>query len=735
MIWRAVAAHCYALSSVLISRTYSQAAHVLTMRTRSSQAGASKRPSGRRRISYREPSSEGSAFESEDELYREAPKLRKDTKILKASAPAVSPTKKRKSSRYKPSPQPAMKKAKSDNTKLDSTPDSDEGVAKTSVIRSMNPMPWQTLPYEILLQIFQYASQPLCDNLFQASPSVTWLLRAALVCKTFAEPALSALYYAPPLTPPVRARGLFLHLATQGETSTLNYRNKVKYLEIEATSILLQKSDGHEPLSLEQLVKFTPQLRGIGIHLLSDQPQYRSQFHLTSRRPGPVYKKQMVDALIHTEVSLLTWKWNFKFNRSVTTQNSFSWKGLKDIHLQSPFQSLLALAIVRYDAMTCIEEHKLGGALRALPNLKRLSLDSFSSPKGKLLPLLPRELDSLQITSWLELTSDMLHPFLLTHGSNLKELILDHNQSLSIAFLVDLAEACPLLEVLKMDMTFHSSFATFADTEPKFGALLLPCALPTWPTTLQTIELLHLRKWYSTSAEMFIGSLVDSASTLLQLRRLVLKTSIEIGWRDRATFRGRWIGKLRKVFLRHSPPPTVSAPLIGAISDGNLNIGPSSKLSENEKTAPRRPGLRERGTQRISHVEVSRSVVGTESDSDAPIIPRAMRRSNRLKEQDADDSYGAASGSVSLARRSKDRSSRLASQSTEGDGESQTAEGGNDNGDLFIQGMCDVVDIRIDNLRPAQMQYSENDFLDDEISGDEEWNGDDGLVADGGYAW
>ncbi|MCJ1244252.1 hypothetical protein MMC30_001450 [Trapelia coarctata] len=701
------------------------------MRTRSSQTGASRRQSGQGRISYRESSSEGSAFESEDEVYREPPKLRKDSRVLKASTPVVS-TKKRKSSRCKPSREPVMKK-----TKPDSTPDSGGELDKTFAthpIKLMKSMPWHTLPYDILLQIFQYASQPLCDNLFQATPSVTWLLRAALVCKSFAEPALSALYYAPPLAPPARARGLLSHLAAQGETSTLNYRNKVRYLEIEATSILLQKSDGREPLSLQQLVQLTPQLRGIGIHLLSDQPQYRSQLHLMRKRPGAVYKKQMFEALIQTKILLLTWKWNFKFNRSVLTQSSYPWKTLKDIHLQVSFQSLRTLAIVRFDSMTSIEEHKLAEAIGALPSLKRLSLDSCSFPKGKLLSLLPRELESLQITAWLELTSDMLHPFLLTHGSNLRALILDHNQSLNIAFLVDLAEACPLLEVFKMDMTFYSSFATFFDSEPKFGTLLLPGALPTWPSTLQTIELLHLRKWYSTSAEMFIGSLVDSAPTLLQLRRLILKTSIEIGWRDRASFRGRWIGKLRKVFLRRSPPPALSAPLKVAIFDKKLKEA-STKSPDNEDSAPRRSGLRQRGSRRLSHVEIPKDVVGTESDSDAPIVPRAMRRSNRLMEQEADDSYGAASGSVSLARRSKDRPSRLASQSTEGDTESQTAEGGNEDEDLFIQGLCDVVDIRIDNLRPAQMQYSENDFLDDEVSGDEEWNGDDGIVADGGYAW
>jgi hypothetical protein len=48
--------------------------------------------------------------------------------------------------------------------------------------------------------------------------------------------------------------------------------------------------------------------------------------------------------------------------------------------------------------------------------------------------------------------------------------------------------------------------------------------------------------------------------------------------------------------------------------------------------------------------------------------------------------------------------------------------------------MCDIVNVRIDNQRPTEMQYNENDFLDDELSGDEDWDGDDFEPA-AGHAW
>jgi hypothetical protein len=50
-----------------------------------------------------------------------------------------------------------------------------------------------------------------------------------------------------------------------------------------------------------------------------------------------------------------------------------------------------------------------------------------------------------------------------------------------------------------------------------------------------------------------------------------------------------------------------------------------------------------------------------------------------------------------------------------------------------IQGMCEVVEVRIDNLRPTETQATEADFLDDERSGDSDWNGEGDEVE--GYAW
>ncbi|MCJ1474982.1 hypothetical protein MMC13_003642 [Lambiella insularis] len=697
------------------------------MQTRFTRTGARRTGLSRRRISYRESSSEGSAYESPDELYSETIKpIRSDKSPSSTTRP-----KKRKPPTTTATKQPSPKKVKLHILITNALP------SQLPITEPSTSPPWKTLPYAILTQIFQYASYPLCDSLFQPTSGITWLSRTALICKSFTEPAISALYYSPPLYPPSRAQGLLAQLASQSSTSTCNYRSKVKYLEIEATSILLHKHNGVDPIRLEDLIQYTPQLRGIGIHLLSDQPQYRTHLSLVNKRPGVVYKKTMFDALRDNKIRLLKWKWNLNFNRPGATRNSYPWSVLKDIHSEAPFQSLRSLSIVKYESKQAMTELELAAAIKVLPNLKRLNLESWATYSGKLLPLLPHDLESLRIASCSSLTSDLFQAFILTHGNNFRELILDHNQSLDLAFLVDLAASCPLLESFSMNMTFFSPYSTSYDAEPKFGALLLPGQTPTWPSTLKSIELIQLRKWKSDSAEAFFTSLVHSAPEMMQLRRLLLKASIDnIGWRDRATFRDRWIGRLQKVFLRRSLLPISSVYPTAVIDDKETTSGNDK---ENQHPLSRRSGLRSSRNTQADQPVVPRDLSDTESDSDAPIAPFA-RRSKRLMQQDRDADYNAGkadgySTGHPTRSRSRKKALNILVLSDEDDAGSQNAENVEDEEPAFIQGMCDVVDIRIDNLRPAENQYNENDFLDEEPSGDEDWNGDDGLPGDGGYAW
>lgn len=60
---------------------------------------------------------------------------------------------------------------------------------------------------------------------------------------------------------------------------------------------------------------------------------------------------------------------------------------------------------------------------------------------------------------------------------------------------------------------------------------------------------------------------------------------------------------------------------------------------------------------------------------------------------------------------------------------------GRGNVELFIQGMCDRVDISIGNLRPRGEEMTEGDFLDSEPDDDSDWDGDDRYPGEEVVAW
>ncbi|KAL9118520.1 MAG: hypothetical protein Q9187_004932 [Circinaria calcarea] len=742
------------------------------MRTRSTQpnALASRTRPGRGRVSYRQTSSENSDAESVDELYIDSPKPKRPSSVLKSSRLPLRPS-------------PLKKKAKA-STKLKK---GNCGVSahiaeecEESYVGAAGKIPhWHTLPYEILLQIFHYASHPLCDDQFEPIPlakslvgsSVGWLLKAALVCKSFAEPALSVLYYAPPLSPPYRAHGLLEHFLSQNHASTFDYRNKVKYLDIEATSILMLKYGGRDPIRLEDLIACTPQLRGIGIHFISDQPKHRKKSTGPSKRKELVYSNEVFDALERNKISLISWKWNLSL--SGIRRHLLHGQSLKRIHSRSPFQHLRNLTLVRCGDTLPIEEEELADAVNALPKLKHLSMELSPWTGESFFPMLPQQLESFQLIDCQHVTSETLHIFLVTNGSNLRQLVLSHNQSLNLAFVVDLAVACPKLEVLKMNLRYYNSHDNYSDSEPSFDSLLLPDEIPTWPASLQILELHHLRKWESNTVEMFFQSLIDAACTLLNLRKLDIKASVNIDWRDRANFRNKWINQLTKVFLRKSPDPDISFKSFEAfhVSKKLAEVNGTGKCEP--KILPMAhiepPSLRSMDRRRFSHVEIPKHTASTDTDSDTCPIPKRRskrlkevehssyvsregsddsdisifpnRRNRRLKEQD-DDAYGSPSQPQRKQRRRKRKRANSGSSSIDSALEDlnemeSSSQGKNEEEDenLFIQGLCDEVAIQIDNLRPAEEQFHENDFLDPEPSGDEEWNGDDAAPGEGRYAW
>ena len=597
-------------------------------------------------------------------------------------------------------------------------------------------MPWQTLPYHILELIFDYASYPLCDNDYRPQPSIQWLTQVARLCRGFAEPALSALYATPPLDPPARVRHMIERLEGQNIASFMNYKAKVKSIHLEAVTLLGRKSDGLDPVDLCKLFVLAPQLRDAGLHLHIDNPRCQNGFQ--TRFVGKTsYPMHMLESMESAQLKLQDWTWN----SLLATPEPFRLPRLKEIHQSQVFQSLRSLTFIHYentrgrlqDGTSQPADVSLDKCLEVLPNLQSLTFKKSPLLEHVLATAIPNGLRHLEISEC-DIDATQAEDFLRAKGRDLRHLVLDHNRYLNLSWLNDLETSCPSLEVLEMDMIYYSPYATVTDTDPQYRYLLAPHDKPTWPTTLRCINLCHLRKWETGIANQFFWTLVKAAPSLSDLRQLSVKASLdESGWRDRIAFRDGWIQRLNHVFLRKSAPPNPHLKSFTAWREYNSRSGkplpakPSAKLhhvkiplakkTEDMKVEDASDSDKPLATARRSRR--SKAVAVYNEDALAPIsTPEKPRRRRRRR------NTGASSGEDSAIEDAPiPASSRRAAKQTEEDK------------DLYVQGMCDVVDIMIDNLRPVEEQLHESDFLDEEISGDEDWNGDDDGVEEDGYAW
>lgn len=335
---------------------------------------------------------------------------------------------------------------------------------------------------------------------------------------------------------------------------------------------------------------------------------------------------------------------------------------------------------------------------------------------------LPTTLRRLELSNCLEITSDIMLEYFATSGSHLQELVLNHNAALSLSFLQGLKTGCPRLEVLKIDLHYYSEKILTDDSEPLYDELLGTDEVPTWPSTLSHLEILHAQKWQSDGAQNLFRSLIDSASELPNLRHVAIHAHIDIPWRDRVGFRDQWIRRLRRVLLRKFEEP---AKHMGSLKQMRTWSDLQGKTIRGPRGARDELGLdfsdddddSELAGRHVSHVRISPHKASGDTDhySDSDMskpTTRGPRRSKRVAE------------------------THISQESTP---VSETEDDAKDDWrgqpEVFIQGLCDVVDIRIDNQRPREEQYTEAHFLDSERSGDDDWHEGADENDDGGYAW
>jgi hypothetical protein len=578
-----------------------------------------------------------------------------------------------------------------------------------------------------------------------------------------------------------------------------NYRSKIEQLQIEVQQTAAYTLSGSGLLDLHGLVFNCPRLLDLEIYHQKDLSPYRRLDETIKWRYPPQLFQALANNVDGVPTRLRSWRWS---SRMVSKQSLIpeDFRRLIELHSTPSFRELRKIAFVNYqmpeppkkipEGFVAPEYGKmLAEAISLLPNLEHLIFEASTLVDKTLLTLLPRNLKHLDIIACGELVSDELAEFLLTHGSQLRTLTLNHNQALSLSFLTILGAACPYLTSLKMNLTYYNLHMTYKDSEPFFDHLLLPGEVPSWPSTLQTLELIQLRKWEVEAAEMFFRSLLDSAGALPDLRILVIKAILDsISWRDRGGFRDRWMKAFERVFKRKSPPPNPYLRSIGAYeaykarlaAQAEAGAGEAEEEDEDDIVIPRStrkprpvaakeaepkrrtlrsataPPKRRRVLARLNYKESSSSSseegaeecetpqTSEEHEEEQDVVSKSSPRKRRGQRELEDLKRAAgfhrmkspvrdsAPNSVIQDEEDSDDDVPLRLRSRRGSGGKEDKEVRREEKET-IQGMCEIVDFKIDNLRPTENQWREDDFLDSEPEGDEDWDGTSEAVED--YAW
>lgn len=526
-------------------------------------------------------------------------------------------------------------------------------------------------------------------------------MSAARTCRAFLLPALEAYYESPILTTLAHPHLLLDLLETPNESRRLNYNVKVRSLRLDVQMLAYTATHrGH--VDIGRLVLQLPQLQNMEIRHPRNEPPFRPR-----ALQRWTYPASLLDSLVGREIRLKSWRWVREMFAEADPTSLY--ESMVRFHTSPPFESIRRLVICDFNAGDIVEASNpdlsgrmdaagLASTIGILPNLKDLTFVTCEVVVNKFLEHLPPGLERLELTNCLELTSDMLTGYFASHGSSLKELELNHNPALNMAYLTGLQVGCPRLEVIKMDLRYFSERVNSNDADPLYDDLLGSDDIPTWPSFLRSIEFLHLQRLSQTAAEHLFNSLLGNAQVLPDLHHLVIHAHIDIPWRDRAGFRDLWIGRLTRVFLARQKDP---APYLGSLLQ--------FRMWKQPKVEP--------VVRKIAHVALPVHRPSTEVETEP-----APRRSQRVIEHVANQ----VSGSVSSAS-----TSPVSDASDNSDDESDD----DSDDEYFIQRSCRVVDIRIDNQRPRENQFTEGDFLDSEASGDEDWHEGADNEPDARYAW
>lgn len=568
-----------------------------------------------------------------------------------------------------------------------------------------------------------------------------------------------------------RAHKLRQLLVADPRPMSYNYRAKVERLQIEVMQTAAYTLPGSGLLDLYGLIYHCPRLLDLELYHQKDfSPYRRLDDSIKWTYPDSLFAA--LDSNVSGSPTILrSWRWSSRLAGKKRPIES-----LLDTHLSPSFSRLHKIAFVNYqkvwvrkNAEDPQHETLLAASLIVLSGLEHLVFESSTLVNSILLPLLPVNLKHLEIINCSEVDSDDLAAFLISHGSQLRTLTLNHNISLNLSFLKVLGSSCHHLESLRMNLTYYNAHSSYRDSDPEYKILLGIDEKPHWPASLRTIEFTQLRRWEVDTAKMFFQSLLESADTLINLRRLVIKAILNTNWRDRSSFRDEWVGAFERVFKRAFDPPNPHLWSLSAYAAYKKENDEISRLKphDSDDDILHRPLKSRRlaiGGERTRHqLRTERILRSANENHSAPAGDRipSIVQNYRGEESNSRENRQLPSFRESRRKQIVSRELEILRKTAGADGPSEDiynnasphgvgSDNNSDSDDVslatrryvpngkkaeHIQGMCDVVSITIDNLRPTETQYVEADFLDSEPEGDEDWDGTEDLPGDGRYAW
>jgi hypothetical protein len=128
-----------------------------------------------------------------------------------------------------------------------------------------------------------------------------WLLETALVCREFAEPAINALFYSPPLSSEKQARSFLSLVKPDRIQPSFDYGRKVRVLRIPYETITQDTT--------QNIIRCLPRLQHLAFDHILDKPPYRDLSTPLRRSYHPFLWVALHDQS-ETSGFLHSWKWS-----------------------------------------------------------------------------------------------------------------------------------------------------------------------------------------------------------------------------------------------------------------------------------------------------------------------------------------------------------------------------------------------------------------------------------------